>query len=130
MPPFAEEAAKARRAQGRWVEVPVADRARIVKELRFLLVEAAEEIGAAAQADIGRTPAEMVATDILPTAAALKFLHRRAARILRPRTVGDRPIWLLGSRDRVHHVPFGVVGLIGTWNYPTFLNVVPLAHAL
>jgi acyl-CoA reductase-like NAD-dependent aldehyde dehydrogenase len=128
--PFTEETARARLAQSAWAKRPVSERVRPAKALRHLLVERAKEIGGAASADIGRTPGEMVATDILPTASALKFLHQRAERILRPKRVGDRPMWLIGSRDTVHRSPHGIVGLIGTWNYPTFLNVVPIAHAL
>jgi len=128
--PFPEETARARRAQQSWVELPVAERAKCARELRYLLVERAGSIGMAALADIDRTPDEMIATDILPTASALKFLHTNAERILRPRKVGQRPLWLMGSRDTIHRSPHGIVGLIGTWNYPTFLNVVPLAHAL
>jgi acyl-CoA reductase-like NAD-dependent aldehyde dehydrogenase len=130
MPPFTEEAARARKAQEQWARVPVAERAKHARELRYLLVERAADIGAAAQADIGRTPSEMIATDILPTASAMKFLHTCAEQILRPKPVYHRPLWLLGTRDTIHRSPHGIVGLIGTWNYPTFLNVVPIAHAL
>jgi len=128
--PFTGEAARARKAQSAWAQVPVSERVKPAKELRHLLVEHAGRIGEAAFADIGRTPGEMIATDILPTASALKFLHQRAERILRPKRVADRPMWLMGSRDTVYRSPHGIVGLIGTWNYPTFLNVVPLAAAL
>ena len=31
----------------------------------------------------------------------------------------------MGCRDVVHRRPWGVVGIIGTWNYPVFLNVGP-----
>ena len=41
------------------------------------------------------------------------------------------PLWLFGCRDvSVHRRPHGVVGLIGTWNYPLCLNAVPMLHAL
>src|SRR5262249_22046278 len=32
--------------------------------------------------------------------------------------------------DAVHRRPWGVVGVIGTWNYPVYLNVVQVAQAL
>jgi acyl-CoA reductase-like NAD-dependent aldehyde dehydrogenase len=41
-----------------------------------------------------------------------------------------RPLWLWGQRDTVHRRPRGVVGIIGTWNYPLFLNGVQLIQAL
>ena len=36
----------------------------------------------------------------------------------------------MGSRDVVHRRPWGVVGIIGTWNYPVFLNAIQVAQAL
>src|SRR5205085_1951791 len=63
---------------------------------------------------------------------ALKFLGRRAARVLAPRSVPRRlrPAWLFGCSDIVHRRPWGVVGVIGTWNYPLYLNAGQVAQAL
>jgi acyl-CoA reductase-like NAD-dependent aldehyde dehydrogenase len=130
MTPFAAEVSRCRVAQTAWSRRPVGDRVRFVRELRRLLVEHADELTAAVEADVGRRPGEVVATDLLPSAAACRFLERRAERILRPRKVGDRPLWLMGCRDVVHRRPHGVVGVIGTWNYPVYLNVVAISQAL
>lgn len=131
MTPFTEDAARCRIAQSEWTRVPVvSERLRAVREFRHRLVERTDELTAAVRADIGRDPDELIATDIVPTASAAKFLERRAERLLAPRTVGGRPLWLWGCRDVVHRRPRGVVGLIGTWNYPIFLNAIPMLHAL
>lgn len=129
MEPFVAEVDLARRAQLDWAARPVRDRLRVVREARFLLVERRHEVTAAVEADLGRAPGEVTATDLLPTAAAAKWLCDHAESLLRPRRVGQRPFWLLGCRDTLHRRPRGVVGLIGTWNYPVFLNAVPLLHA-
>ena len=52
--------------------------------------------------------------------------------MLKPRRVPGRfrPTWLLGCRDTVHRRPWGVVAVIGTWNYPVYLNAVQIAQAL
>ncbi|MGL6097067.1 MAG: aldehyde dehydrogenase family protein [Fimbriiglobus sp.] len=128
--PFADESARCRAAHLAWAAQPVRDRLRFARELRHRLVEHADALTAAVEADVMRSPGEVVGTDLLPSAAALKFLHSRGERILRPRRVGHRPLWLMGCRDTVYRRPHGVVGVIGTWNYPVFLNVVPIAHAL
>ncbi len=129
-PPFVAEVAACRAAQRDWAAVPVRERLRRVRALRTLLVARADELVAAAHADIGRSRVEVVATELLPTAAALKFLETDAARVLAPRRVKRTPLWLLGCRDAVHRRPLGVVGVIGTWNYPVYLNVVQLAQAI
>jgi acyl-CoA reductase-like NAD-dependent aldehyde dehydrogenase len=128
--PFADETARCRVAQADWFHRPVRDRLRLVRELRHLLVEEADTLTAAVEADVGRPPGEVVATDLLPTAAACKYLLTDAERILRPKKVGRRPLWLYDCRDVVHRRPHGVAGVIGTWNYPVFLNAVPVLHAL
>ena len=127
--PFAAEAAACRAAQHEWSNRGIGDRLKPIRELRHLLVERAEEIRTTVGEEIGRPAVEVVGTELLPCAAALKFLERDAARILKPRKVGWRPLWLVGSRDAVHHRPWGVVGIIGTWNYPVYLNLVQIAHA-
>src|SRR5207248_2286813 len=92
----------------------------------------ADRLCLATTQDVGRAADEVLATDVLPTADALRFLERRAARLLRPRRVPgrDRPWWLFGERETVYRRPLGVVGAIGTWNYPILLNAVPIAQAL
>jgi acyl-CoA reductase-like NAD-dependent aldehyde dehydrogenase len=132
MTPFATELAAARAAQEPWARVRVRDRLRSVRNLRALLASRADDICAAELADVGRSTTDVVSTDLLPTAAALKFLEKRAARLLAPKRISwwDQPTWLFGCRDAVHRRPWGAVGIIGTWNYPVYLNVVQIAQAL
>jgi acyl-CoA reductase-like NAD-dependent aldehyde dehydrogenase len=129
--PFASEVAAARVAQATWSRVSLRERLRHVRALRNLLVERTDDLIATAHADIGRPAVEVLGTELLPTGAALKFLEQEAARVLAPRTIPGRlrPTWLMGTRDAVHHRPWGVVGVIGTWNYPIYLNVGPMAQA-
>jgi len=130
MPPFADEIARAQAAQIAWACLPLRERLRPVREFRHLLVERTKELTDAITTDIGRPATEVIATDFLPTASACKFLQQSAEHLLRPRRVTSRPLWLLGCRDQVHHRPHGIVGIIGTWNYPLFLNAVPILQAL
>jgi acyl-CoA reductase-like NAD-dependent aldehyde dehydrogenase len=132
MSPFTSELSAARAAQQPWSRLPVRERLRPIRRLRALLVERADDIIAAIHADISRPAVEVIGSELLPTAAALKFLEKRAARVLAPQTISSRlrPTWLLGCRDAIHRRPWGAVGIIGTWNYPVFLNVVQIAQAL
>lgn len=127
-----EQVAACRIAQRAWARVPVRERLRIVRRFRQSLVAACDELCAAVEREIGRSPEETVAADMLPLADACKFLECEAARILRPRTVSlrRRPFWLWGQHDTIHRRPHGVVGIIGTWNYPLFLNGGQIAQAL
>jgi acyl-CoA reductase-like NAD-dependent aldehyde dehydrogenase len=81
---------------------------------------------------MGKPPDETLGAEVLPLADACRFLERHAARLLRPRAVPlrDRPLWLFGQRDTVYRRPHGLVGVIGTWNYPLILNGVQIVQAL
>ena len=131
MPPFTTELAAARATQEAWSRRTVRDRLRHVRALRALLVNRTSDICAAIHADIGRPTVEVLGSELLTTAAALKYLEKRAAKTLAPRRVSwwDQPTWLMGCRDVIHYRPWGVVGIIGTWNYPVYLNVIQIAQA-
>src|SRR5262245_22059174 len=122
--PFADEARRCRQTQHKWCQSPVKDRLCPVREFRHRLAERGDELAAAVHADFGRRPEEVVGTDVLPTADACRYLEREAARLLAPRKVPRRlrPLWLMGDRSVIHRRPHGVVAIIGTWNYPIYLN--------
>jgi acyl-CoA reductase-like NAD-dependent aldehyde dehydrogenase len=130
--PIAEQVQRCRTAQRSWAEKPVRERLRFVKRFRHLIVQECTGLCAAVARDLGKPYEETLAGELLPLAAACKYLERQAARVLRPRRVSLRltPLWLLGQSDRVHRRPRGVVGIIGTWNYPLFLSGVQMIQAL
>src|SRR5204863_5558823 len=104
--------------QQAWAETPVAHRLSHIHKLRNALVTECPKLCAAVQQDLGKTPAETMAAEILSLAAACKFVEQRAAKLLKPRKVSlwDRPVWLMGQKDVIHRRPRGLVGIIGTWN--------------
>jgi acyl-CoA reductase-like NAD-dependent aldehyde dehydrogenase len=127
-----EQVGRARRAQEAWAGEGVRRRLGPVRALRHLLVSEVDVLCRAVAQDVGKSAEEVVGGEVLPLAEACRFLEREAERVLRPRRVarGLRPLWLFGQRDTVHRRPRGLVGVIGTWNYPVFLNGVQLAQAL
>jgi acyl-CoA reductase-like NAD-dependent aldehyde dehydrogenase len=130
--PFTDWVQRCREQQAAWARLSVRERLRPVAVLRRLLVTESDNLCAAMARDIGKSTEEALSGDILPLADACRFLERRAELLLRPRRVSSRqrPIWLQGQRDTVYHRPRGILGLIGTWNYPLYLNGVQLMQAL
>lgn len=127
------DTAPMRAAQVNWSNGwSVRNRLGVLRDARRLVVARQSELCDAVAADIGREPGEVIGSDLLPLADALLFLERNAAKILAPRTIprSQVPVWLWGERDTIYHRPLGLVGIIGTWNYPHFLNGVQIAHAL
>jgi acyl-CoA reductase-like NAD-dependent aldehyde dehydrogenase len=132
IPTLAQRIHRCRAQQQAWGRLSVRERLRPVRAFRRLLVSELDALGDAVQRDLGKTAEETLAGDVLPLADACRFLQREAARLLRPRKVAgsSRPLWLFGQSDEVHRRPRGLVGMIGTWNYPLLLNGVPLLQAL
>jgi acyl-CoA reductase-like NAD-dependent aldehyde dehydrogenase len=122
---------RARAAQQAWWRVPVRERLRPVRALRHLLATEYESLCDAVARDIGKPTEEAIGGDVLPLAEACRFLERQAARVLAPRKIssGVRPLWMFGQVDRIYRRPRGVVGIIGTWNYPLYLNGVQIVQA-
>jgi acyl-CoA reductase-like NAD-dependent aldehyde dehydrogenase len=121
----------ARHAQRAWSAVPVTERLRRLRALRHAVAARATELAAAIDSP-GRTTVERLASEVLPLADAIRFLERRAGRLLRPRRFGarGRPLWLGRSRLEVRREPFGVVLIIGPANYPLLLAGVQAVQAI
>jgi acyl-CoA reductase-like NAD-dependent aldehyde dehydrogenase len=123
--------ARARKAQEAWSRLPVRERLAPVRAIRHMLASEYESLSDAVARDIGKSAEECIGGDILPFAEACQFLEKRAKSILAPRRVssGTRPLWMFGQVDTIHRRPRGVVGIIGTWNYPLYLNGVQIVQA-
>src|SRR5258708_8460281 len=105
--PFAAESHRCRAAQQAWARTRASDRVWPLRALRRLLVEHADRICAAVENDVGRPPAEVITTDLLPTADSCKFHQQYAARILAPRRVSifSPPPRLFETRGPRYHRP-------------------------
>jgi aldehyde dehydrogenase (NAD+) len=116
----------------RWKRLSAKQRCRIVAAVAAQVCERSGELIEACASDQRTDPVETVTGELLPLAAALKFLGKRGGKILAPRHVGwnGRPLWLFGVRSTVSRVPLGRVLILGTWNYPILLPGVQIAQAL
>src|SRR5262249_44413533 len=113
---------RCRGQQQEWAALTVRQRLRPVRALRHLLVTEHERLCEAVGRDLGKSLEETLAAEVLPLAEACRFLEREATRLLRPQRVPGRhrPLWLWRQADTVYRRPRGLVGIIGTWNYPLF----------
>ncbi len=126
-----ELVARAREAQGDWSQ-------RSWKQRRETLIRwwriLARDVDAWTQLisdEIGKPGIEALAGDVLPTLDALRWTIKHAGRSLQDDHVGPGwQRWLLMPGARLRWCPVGVVGMLGTWNYPLFLNAPPIAQAL
>jgi acyl-CoA reductase-like NAD-dependent aldehyde dehydrogenase len=120
----------ARTAQPAWAATPIRDRITILARARRALARTAPAL-AATIARPGMTEAQLLLAEILPLLAAIRFLEREAPALLAPRRPpGSRPLWLWGTRLRVHRIPHGLVLVIAPANYPLLLSGIHALQAL
>lgn len=118
---------EARQAQRQWSGVPVHQRLKYIRRLRHLIAERADEFAAC----VARSAAETLVSEVLPLAAACRFLEQNAESLLAPRRADDnRPLWLRSVELTIYREPLGVVLVIGPANYPLFLPGVQVIQAL
>jgi acyl-CoA reductase-like NAD-dependent aldehyde dehydrogenase len=109
---------------------PAAERIAHLDALCRLLLENADAIAAAIDADFGhRSAHETKLLELFPSLQEARHARACVAQWMRPER---RPVslWFQPARARVVKQPLGVVGVIVPWNYPLFLAVGPLVTAL
>ena len=127
----AEIVDRARDAQAAWAARPWAERRKVLAEGWRILGRDARAWSDLIRDEIGKPATEAMAGDVIPTLDALRWTVKRSGRLLADERVGAS--WqrmLLMPAGRLRWAPYGVVGMIGTWNYPLFLNAAPIAQAL
>ncbi len=118
----------ARRAWEDWKDVRPAGRADILGLIRERIVARTPELVEAISTDTGKVRLEALMADIYPTLELIKYYEGNLERILRPeRRSSPLP---LGPKGYVEYFPRGVVAVIGPWNYPFQLCVMPIITAL
>lgn len=123
--------ARARAAQRRWGETSWRERRAFLERWWRVLAVEADEWALAIEAEIGKPRGEALACDVLATLDSLRWTVRRGGRVLADRTIGPGwQFWLSIPPARLRLRPLGVVGIIGTWNYPLLLNAGPIAQAI
>ena len=105
----------------RWRDVPIAERCRRLRSLHDALAAGADGLAHTVAREIGKPLQEAYGADLIPALDGLAWLTRRAPALLRPRGRSAR---------RLLPEPYGVVGVIGTWNYPLLLDIAPIVWAL
>ena len=94
-----------------------------------LLEENTDEILAVMGKDLNRNEFEGFLYDVGVVKAEIKDLIKHLPEWSTPRCY-DRSVLTLFSRGYLVPQPYGVVLVIGTWNYPFMLTLMPLAAAL
>jgi coniferyl-aldehyde dehydrogenase len=105
-------------------------RLEVLEILLQSIVNRQDSIIEAVKADFGqRSARETRLLEIFPLVDEIRYLKRNLRRWMQTRSATAN--WqFLPSRTKIIYQPLGVVGVIGTWNYPVLLTLSPLANAI
>ncbi|MBT0566128.1 aldehyde dehydrogenase family protein [Williamsia sp. CHRR-6] len=100
-----------------------------INRLASLLLDHAEEITEALDADFGTRPRDLsMATDVAGCMVDLAHQRKHLREWMKTEKVAPA-MGAMGFSQRIRHDPLGVVGIMGPWNFPLQLTVVPAGAA-
>ncbi|HEY0641337.1 MAG TPA: aldehyde dehydrogenase family protein [Pseudonocardiaceae bacterium] len=118
----------ARAAAAAWEELGFAGRRRHLLRWCGLMARRQEELVTLVRRENGK-PRDDAFLELLLTLDHLRWAATHARRVLRPRAVAPG-LLMANHAASLEYRPFGVVGVIGPWNYPVFTPMGSIAYAL
>jgi acyl-CoA reductase-like NAD-dependent aldehyde dehydrogenase len=113
---------RARAAQPAWDALGFAGRAELMYELRRWAVDNRERVARTLSEENGKPPDEAMLTEIFYVVDSLGFWAKKGPKYLADERVRTHSPLLLGKKVVTRYRPYGVVGVIGPWNYPLTNN--------
>lgn len=123
-----EIVARSRKAFAGWSSLTHDERRRHLRDAKHLILTKGQEIAGVISSETGKSLSEAYSTDVLTALTVLDHYIRLAEKYLEPRKGHSWPF--LSVRGWTEYHPRGVVGVIGPWNYPFFLPMIPVVTAL
>jgi succinate-semialdehyde dehydrogenase/glutarate-semialdehyde dehydrogenase len=125
-----ELVAEARLAQGRWASATLADRSRLLADVAQVVLDRMGEIAATLTAEVGKPEVEAYTTELIVALDHLVWLARNARDVLRPERLSMSQLHVRHKRAHLLYEPYGVIGVIGPWNFPFSIPLVEAATAV
>ena len=126
-------AARARAAQPAWAALGFDGRATVMKRARVWLLNNAERVIKTVVEETGKTFEDAQLADLGYTVTALDFWAKNSKKYLRDERM---PSWnnpiAIGKKLVLRYEPFGLIGIIGPWNFPianSFGDCIPALMA-
>jgi acyl-CoA reductase-like NAD-dependent aldehyde dehydrogenase len=121
----AAKAAAARAAQPAWAATPLRERLAAIQRFRAALVAELETLAATLSSEVGK-PISQSRNELNGLLPRIDFFLAQTESSIADQTVFDEG----GMRERIAHVPLGVVANISAWNYPYFVGCNVIVPAL
>lgn len=104
-------------------------RLQALRRLKKVVLEYEQDIVAVMSADNGRPPFESYMTELVLTVNEINTAIKNLAKWSKPAKAGSN-IFVFPSRSYIISEPYGVVLIMGSWNFPFLLVLSPLVGAI
>src|SRR2546423_2382830 len=119
--------ARARVAMGEWADPPVRQRCASLDSLRRCIFSSRDALADAVVSESGKPRVEALFADIFVALDTAKFFAQNAERLLWPEPVPHHSLAAKAKSGAIIYEPFGVMGIISSWNYPL---AIPLSQII
>src|SRR3989440_1776201 len=122
--------ARARVAMGEWAKLPVRQRCASLDSLRRCIFSSRDALADAVVSESGKPRVEALFADIFVALDTAKFFAQNAERLLWPEPVPHHSLAAKAKSGAITYEPFGVIGIISSWNYPLAIPLSQLIPAI
>lgn len=110
--------------------LPIPFRLQQLQKLKSLITMHENKICKALYDDLRKSPTEAIMTEIQFISEEINFICKNLKKWSQGEKVKTPFPALWPGRSKIHFDPYGVVLIIGTWNYPALLTLSPLVGAI
>jgi aldehyde dehydrogenase (NAD+) len=104
-------------------------RKKTLRKLKSIIKKNEKKLCKAIETDFGKPYFESYITEIYTVLHEIDLHLKNLSSWVKPESVGS-PIVTFPSKGMIHHQPLGTVLVIGAWNYPVHLTLMPLIGAI
>jgi acyl-CoA reductase-like NAD-dependent aldehyde dehydrogenase len=119
--------ASARAAQSLWAKKSIDERCAQLRQLQATMMELRGELADAVVRESGKPRVEALFADVFVALDTAAYFAKNAAQLLQPEYVPHHSFAVKTKSGRLYCEPLGVIGIIGSWNYPL---AVPLTQII
>jgi len=123
---------RARAAQSAWAQRPIAERCAFLKEFAAQLFAQRAALADLVVRETGKPRVEALFADLFVSLDTANYYAANAAAMLRPESVSHHSLAAKAKSGRLEFEPYGVLGIVSSWNYPLAIpigQVIPAVAA-